>query len=135
MPKRRPIHKPKVLDKTKTNWLYDHMVRSTDPKLALAAKIRSSQKWKCLRSWVLNRKPLCVDPLSIHEVTSIKVADHVHHVKGISSYPELAFKIHNLAPLCVTCHNRIEQKVRQGKEPETWVLFRGKTLSEDDLTL
>ena len=62
-----------------------------------ACKLRSSQRWRNLRAMYLRRNPLCQDCAKVAGV-------EVHHVMGVTRYPELCFEETNLRALCVRCH-------------------------------
>lgn len=119
MPKRPPKHRPmgaQTLTKADYDRFYDNNKRKTDPLLALAKKIRSSGRWQKVRRMVMSRQPLCVDPFSFHKDEGRNVpTEHVHHIVGLTKNPNLAYKLSNLAGLCVGCHDRIEKLERSGK--------------------
>ena len=82
--------------------------RRRDPALALARKLRSSNRWRKLRAIKLANDPLCVD---CHDRT--EAATQVHHVVPIVQRPDLAFVSGNLRSLCTTCHAKREAKERR----------------------
>ncbi len=74
-----------------------------------AKKIRSSATWRKVRLMKLSRNPMCEDPVNIHkDIGEVVVADQVHHLKKISTHPELAFTLDNLMSICRHCHEKIE---------------------------
>lgn len=100
-------------DATRHKRAYDER-RKDDPALALAAKIRSSRRWKSVRLMALRRNPLCSDPFGDHAKHRLTVeATQVHHIEGLAVAPKKAFNLDNLAPVCTRCHARIERAERQ----------------------
>ena len=84
--------------------------RKRDPRLALAARIRSSQRWKATRRIKLAINPLCEDPHGTHGKET-ETATEAHHKQGLIDAPELAFDVDNLMSVCSRCHARIEAEV------------------------
>ncbi len=122
MPKKAPTHKIKdLLSKElemRTHNGYEER-RKNDPALARSKKIRSSARWRRVRMRILKKNPLCVDPLGHHKEDGIvELGTQVHHVKGLTDYPELAFVLENLVPICTYCHARIEKMERANRSTE-----------------
>lgn len=69
----------------------------------IATQIRNSARWQQLRALVLNRQPLCVDPILLHPGRAVP-ATQVDHITPIAARPDLAFVLENLQPLCTSCH-------------------------------
>jgi len=95
---------------------YDKYVRANDPALAMAARIRSSIRWRKVRRMKLSCYPLCEDPFGVHK-DSTESAIQVHHIKGLATHPELAYDMTNLMSVCSKCHAKIERQVRMSDEP------------------
>lgn len=93
--------------------VYDQTVRREDPRLAEAARIRSSARWQRFREWFKARHPLCCDPFGVHGELSVQVAQ-VHHVEPLAERPDLACDEGNCRPLCTRCHARVERIERNG---------------------
>lgn len=93
---------------------YDRTVRSANPALARAAKIRSSHKWQVTRGAFRSTYPLCCDPFKLHTLGP-EPTDPIHHVLPLVTHPELAFDWVNLRPLCVPCHTKVEAMERIGE--------------------
>ena len=85
--------------------------RRRDPALALALKLRGSQRWKKVRAIKLARDPLCED---CRKHGRTEPATQVHHVEPLVQRPDLAFDPVNLMSLCTTCHARREGAERCG---------------------
>jgi 5-methylcytosine-specific restriction enzyme A len=87
--------------------------RKRDPVLSFNHQVRTSKKWGRVRLLKLSADPLCEDPHGDHARRGVTAtATTVHHIKGLSSHPELAYDWDNLMSLCVRCHNKIEAEVR-----------------------
>jgi len=86
--------------------------RKADPALALAAKIRSSGRWRKVSKQKLRRNPLCEDPLDTHGENT-QTARQVHHVKGLREHPELAYELGNLMSVCTRCHAKLEEREKR----------------------
>jgi 5-methylcytosine-specific restriction endonuclease McrA len=57
------------------------------------------------------RYPLCQDPFGLHHAKGETVSsEQVHHIKGLSEAPELAFLPSNLMAVCCRCHAKLERK-------------------------
>jgi 5-methylcytosine-specific restriction endonuclease McrA len=93
---------------------YDAGTRRDDPRLAEAARIRSSSRWQRFRNWFKARHPLCCDPFGEHGDTPVPVAQ-VHHVASLAERPELACDEGNCRSLCTRCHARVERMERDGQ--------------------
>ena len=88
------------------------------PKTAGQAKardIRNKARWKTFRAWFLRAHPLCCNPDSLHNDME-RGADQVHHIVSLEEAPELAYTESNCAPLCTTCHARVEADGRKGRD-------------------
>ena len=67
-----------------------------------------STAWRHLRLLALQRDNyLCRECLRSKRITK---AAEVHHVKLVSSHPELALTLDNLESLCHDCHEKTKQK-------------------------
>ena len=65
----------------------------------------------------------CCDPFGHHSEDGVVVmTEHVHHIEPLQARPDLACVEANCAPLCVTCHGKIEAMERRGEA--TQYLFR-----------
>lgn len=102
----------KVSDKT-----YYESTRRNSPILLAAARFRSTQRWRKLSSTFLIMNPLCIDPFSIHD-TNFSPAIQVHHIVPLVERMDLALEWNNLASICIGCHRKVEQLVREGKKKE-----------------
>lgn len=112
-------HKPKATRSVR---------QQTDPRYALAIKIRASAQWQKARAWILAQGPLCSDPFDYHAATGPELATQVHHVLPLIERPDLAFDPTNLAPICSGCHARIEASERKGES--TAHLFAGRMTAD-----
>ena len=89
-----------------------------DPALRRAKNIRNSPRWQRFRGWLRRQHPLCCDPFGHHaEDGMAALTEHVHHIFPLSSDEgvRLACTESNTAPLCVSCHGKIEGMERAGK--------------------
>lgn len=87
--------------------------RRLDPSLALAAKIRSSSRWRNVRKKKLAISPLCEDPYGDHKRIDATVpGQQVHHVEGLAVAPSRAYDMENLMTVCTACHSKLEAEVR-----------------------
>ncbi len=94
------------------------------PVLRDAVRFRNSARWQRFRRWFKARHLFCCDPFGHHHEDGTTVmTEHVHHIEPLQNRPDLACVEANCAPLCVTCHGKIEAMERRG-EP-TQHLFRG----------
>lgn len=103
-----PQHR-KALDES-----YDRLRRSKDDKLSLAARIRSSPRWKRVRAIKLSESPMCADLFMVHAKRKQTVtASQVHHVVSLQAAPHLAYELSNLMSVCPRCHARLSQDERR----------------------
>lgn len=75
--------------------------RRRDPRLARAYKIRSTSRWKAVRSKKRQLNPLCEECV---ERGITRAATSVDHVEPLEKRPDLAFVMQNLRSLCDPCH-------------------------------
>ena len=101
-------HKDKAPDHRKN---YE-IKRSRDPVLSLAARIRSTARWKRVSRKKLSKNPLCEDPFGDHGENT-RDAQQVHHITGLAEDSRLAFNEDNLMSVCTRCHAKIESQVRK----------------------
>ena len=80
------------------------------------ASIRRTAAYTRLMRETLAALPMCADPFGLHPLPF--PACEAHHIIGLVARPDLAMCRGNLAPLCRTCHKRIE------REPATERCFR-----------
>lgn len=103
----RPLSHSARLGRARHDRAYDQTRRSTDPALAYAKRVRSSQAWRDLRAVVLSKQPLCADPYGTHaQQGRVEVATQVDHVVPIHEAPARAMDEGNLRGLCSACHGR-----------------------------
>jgi len=76
----------------------------------------SSRAWKDLRLCKLSIDPVC-------EHCCEAFADHVHHVKEVSDFPELRLVLENLESCCNSCHSKHHAK--QQKQKPTLPIWEG----------
>lgn len=82
--------------------------------------------WQRVQRSVLNRNPLCCDPLGQHAADNrIEPATQVHHIRPLVTHPDLAFDRDNLAAVCTGCHSQIEQRERRGQDT-SWLFRAGQ---------
>ena len=79
-----------------------------------ARRLRSTTAWTKFSRYTLMTYPLCADPFNEHNGPVL--AKQVHHIKPLSTHPELLLEPSNVASLCITCHNRIEGLHRSGRQ-------------------
>ncbi len=104
---------------------YDRDRRPNDLALAQAARIRSGRQWQRVRALHRALAPLCCDPFGDHaQAGGVAMNEQSHHVLPLASRPDLAYSLDNLAPLCTTCHGKVERLERAGKA--TAALFAGR---------
>lgn len=90
---------------------YDAGRRKIDPALRQAKHVRSSARWKKLRTMKLNHTPLCENPDWQHTDVPV-VAHEVDHKQSLQERPDLAYVWENLQSLCRTCHARKSARER-----------------------
>ena len=102
--------------------------RNTDAK-----RFRGSPRWKTVRKLARSRMPFCVDPFGVHETLGrVEWTEDIHHIQSVTSRPDLACAMDNLAGLCRMCHARISGMERAGHD--TTYLFeclRGVTQCQE----
>jgi 5-methylcytosine-specific restriction endonuclease McrA len=91
-------------------------LRSRRRRAAHGPDIRSTRRWRKVRSMVLAAHPLCADPFGIHARHGQAVeAVEVDHIIPYMVAPELALDLANLQGLCTACHGRKSgQERREG---------------------
>jgi 5-methylcytosine-specific restriction endonuclease McrA len=105
--------------KPKRHTIYNKHVRSKDPALANAHKIRKSRAWERVRRLQLADHPLCADPFGMHSRCDLtETATQVHHIIGLVERPDLWNTQTNLQSLCTACHARIEREVRRNAQSD-----------------
>ena len=68
----------------------------------------ASARWKKKRAAILKRdKYQCQ---ICKRYGKLKEAVIVHHIRELSSFPELAFTDSNLQSVCLSCHNRLHSE-------------------------
>jgi 5-methylcytosine-specific restriction enzyme A len=93
--------------------------RNADPVLGRNAKLRNSAQWQAVRRQVRAEHPLCEDPFKDHERIGVtESSEQVHHIKPLSTHPELAFTRSNLMAVCELCHAKIERQERAKQREE-----------------
>lgn len=95
---------------------YDDTRRKQNISLSMSARIRSSAQWQKVRALHRRLSPFCCDPFGQHTLPAYNQASH--HIRPLATHPHLAFDLTNLAPLCTSCHARIEAMERAGKPTE-----------------
>ncbi len=79
-------------------------------------KFYKSKEWMQLRLKALKRDnfecQLCKDAGRYHK------AENVHHMKEIKTYPHLSLTLSNLQYLCVTCHNKVHDRLESIRVPK-----------------
>jgi 5-methylcytosine-specific restriction endonuclease McrA len=88
------------------------------PEYDAACRIRSSDQWQRCRALALS----IVNGMCVYCYK--RKSDHVHHIKGVSKHPDLAFELENLAPLCETCHGWMEARAKRGEGVESQIRDR-----------
>jgi 5-methylcytosine-specific restriction protein A len=79
--------------------------REYDRGRGSAAERGYDATWRKLRKIVLARRPLCEDPVGIHEAHDEVVAsEEVDHIVPLSDGGDNSFD--NLQALCKSCHSR-----------------------------
>jgi 5-methylcytosine-specific restriction endonuclease McrA len=115
---------------------YDATTRKDDPALAFAATVRSSARWRCVRTLHKAQEPLCRDPFGTHAKAGLPAYnEQSHHITSLAAiyalgpaHYELAYDLANLAGLCTACHARVERMERGGGE--TRAMFAPNTGNE-----
>jgi 5-methylcytosine-specific restriction endonuclease McrA len=75
---------------------------------------RRTYRWRKLRATVLAAEPLCRDIYGLHRaVGRAEPATQVDHIKGVRAFPDLAYAMDNLQPLCTGCHGRKSAEERK----------------------
>lgn len=84
-----------------------------------AIEIRNSARWKRVSAGFRNSSEgcLCCDPFGDHGLRVVST-DDVHHIVPLVVDPSLAFVRSNWAPLCRTCHNRVEKMNQAGQRTQ-----------------
>ncbi len=105
-----PTYRPRgTATRAEINRTYDRHHR--DPE---AKRFYHSRAWLSLRLSQLRRFPYCQDCYEQRDI--VTPAAHVHHLKPITSHPELRLSLENLRSLCSGCHTRIEKTERVDAE-------------------
>ena len=99
------VHKPQGMDARQR---YDRGTRRDDPRLANAAKQRSSARWKKFRLWFMAQFPLC-EPCKARSFTV--AAQEVHHKIPLRYRPELLCDMLNCMSVCVPCHRSLDAEI------------------------
>ena len=94
--------------------VYDDTKRKDDPALALAKRIRSAKRWRRVELLHKQLYPICCDPFAKHQ-EGPEPNQESHHIQPLSTHPQLAYELDNLAPLCVHCHRKVEAMERSGR--------------------
>lgn len=95
--------------------------RRNDPELAKAAEIRSTGTWQRFRRRFRRRFPVCCNPFDLP--SHLVQTDDIHHIRPVATNPDLAYHESNCAPLCRSCHARVE--ARERRRWSTRTLFDG----------
>jgi 5-methylcytosine-specific restriction enzyme A len=83
---------------------YDQGRRKHEPALAMAARIRSSPRWRRIRVASRHRWPICCDPFN---TACRRPTDQINHIQPIELRPDLAYLESNHAPVCTACHAQV----------------------------
>ena len=83
-------------------------------KYQKACEIRSSDRWKKLSKMIKSHYPVC-------SWCQKKLTFEVHHIKPVSDFPDLAFNVDNLLPLCTKCHDMLHCRMRRNEDVETQI--------------
>ena len=96
---------------------YDRHRRATTPRLAYAARVRSSAAWQRLRRLKLTMDPLCEDPHGDHARARRTItATQAHHVQPLATHPDLGLELSNLMSVCTRCHAKLERMAQVAAE-------------------
>jgi 5-methylcytosine-specific restriction enzyme A len=95
-------------------------------KDTFATRYHGSAQWKRIRTLHKAQHPLCCDPFGDHGGYPAP-NEQSHHIWPLATHPELASTMENLAPLCTTCHGKVERLERAGTA--TQHLFAGAALT------
>lgn len=107
----KPLSHAQRQGRTASDRSYDRTVRQADPRLAAAARVRSSGRWKKVRELVLAQSPLCADIWGWHAAAGrVEVATQVDHITPLVEAPERAYDLAGLQALCTRCHARKTQE-------------------------
>jgi len=102
----RPLSHAQRQGRAAADRSYDRTVRQADPRLAEAARIRSSARWQHVRKLVLAQSPLCADIWGWHAAECrVEVATQVDHIVGLVEGGE-PYDTSNCQSLCTRCHAR-----------------------------
>jgi 5-methylcytosine-specific restriction protein A len=92
----------------------ERLRRRNDEVQEAVDKLRSTRRWRDVRTAVLAREPLCRDCVAAGRTVLAKTVDHVISLR---LRIDLAYDLDNLAPLCVFCHAKKSARERtQRKE-------------------
>ena len=78
-----------------------------DKQRGTASQRGYDSKWVKVRDLKLKQNPLCEMCLNDNKTT---LATLVHHIKLVSTHPELRLVMSNLMSLCVKCHDEIHNE-------------------------
>lgn len=99
--------------------------RMEDPRLGLAQRLRSSQRWQDFRAWWLRRNPLCASCAKKGRTVGATQVDHVRALRRFSleAMEEACYDEANVQSLCSTCHGKKSAQEqaedrRRGRTPE-----------------
>ena len=85
----------------------------------------SGVKWRKMRSYILDKEPLCRDCLKLGRCRPAQMVDHIIPIEP-DSPNELKFGEDNLCPLCFSCHNK--KTLREGTKNSEESLKNGRDL-------
>lgn len=94
--------------------------RRRDPKLAQAKHTRNSARWQRFREWFKMRHPSYCDPF---KNCRPQPTEHLHCIEALVRRPDRALSEEHCAPLCTTCHAKVEEMEPPGES--TKGLFQG----------
>ena len=72
-----------------------------------------SPEWRCLRDYILSKKPLCDYCLKRDRITPAECVDHKIDIK---IRPDLRLDMNNLQTLCHNCHSKKTAQDQSGSE-------------------